>query len=197
MDVNAFISDSASDNYATYELLKRWDIKAIIALNPTNDGNRKYPAHLSINDKGIPLCPGGNKMVYWGVCDPKKPRLKWRCPRVLNKCEPCDSCSNCSPSPYGRVIYIKPDWDLRLFTTIPRGTKAFKEKMKERTASERINNRILHHYGLENSKMRGKKRISFFATIAAFNIHLDAQLAKLKSMGTFRFRDIFDIRAIA
>jgi len=55
--------------------------------------------------------------------------------------------------------------------------------MKERTAAERVNNRILHHYGLENSKVRGKKRISFLATLDAFNIHLDAQLAKLKRNG--------------
>ena len=40
----------------------------------------------------------------------------------------------------------------------------------------RVNNRILHNYGLEKSKTRGKKRISFFAAIAGFNIHLDAQL---------------------
>jgi hypothetical protein len=69
--------------------------------------------------------------------------------------------------------------------------------MKERTAAERVNNRILHHYRLENSKVRGKKRISFFATIAAFNVHLDARLAKLKADGLFDFSDIFGLRAAA
>jgi len=69
--------------------------------------------------------------------------------------------------------------------------------MNERTAAERVNNRILHHYGLENSKVRGKKRISFFATVAAFNIHLDAQIAKLKSMGAFHFGSIFGVTASA
>ena len=49
----------------------------------------------------------------------------------------------------------------------PRGSLQWKSKMKERTAAERVNNRILHHYGLENSRMRGNKRISFFATVAA------------------------------
>ena len=65
--------------------------------------------------------------------------------------------------------------------------------MKERTAAERVNNRILNHYGLEDSKVRGKKRISFFATTAAFNIHLDAQIAKLKSTGRFDFYAIFGL----
>jgi ABC-type Zn2+ transport system substrate-binding protein/surface adhesin len=69
--------------------------------------------------------------------------------------------------------------------------------MNERTAAERVNNRILHHYGLENSKVRGKKRISFFATVAAFNVHLDAQLAKLKAMGLFNFADAFGLNLVA
>jgi hypothetical protein len=51
----------------------------------------------------------------------------------------------------------------------------------------------LHHYGLENSRTRGKKRISFFATVAAFNVHLDAQLAKLKATGQFNFAAIFGL----
>jgi len=66
--------------------------------------------------------------------------------------------------------------------------------MRERTAAERVNNRILHHYGLKNSMVRGKKRISFFATVAAFNIHLDAQLAKLKAIGLFDFNAIFGLK---
>lgn len=69
--------------------------------------------------------------------------------------------------------------------------------MKERTAAERVNNRILNHYGLERSKTRGKKRISFFAAIAGFNVHLDAQLSKLKTTGQFDFYAVFGMRAAA
>lgn len=65
--------------------------------------------------------------------------------------------------------------------------------MNERTAAERVNNRILNHYGIENSRTRGKKRISFFTTIAAFNIHLDAQLAKLKTSNVFSFEKTFRV----
>jgi len=196
LTVDTFISDSASDNYATYELLDKWNINGVIALNPTNSGNRKYPGHLDINDKGVPICPGGREMIYWGFS--KNPcRLKWRCPWLAGNLRRCPACDNCSPSPYGRTIYTKPDWDLRLFTRIPRGSERFKEKMKERTASERVNNRILNHYGLEDSKVRGKKRISFFAAIAGFNIHLDAQLAKLKALDLFVFNALFGVSAAA
>jgi len=190
LTIDTFIHDSAADNYATYELLDRWDINAVIALNSTNKGNFKYPKSLNINDDGVPICPGGHKMVKWGFCGSDRCRIKHRCPRVFGRVKRCKACDNCSPSSYGRVIYTKPHWDLRLFTKIQRGSELWKLKMKARTASERVNNRVLHHYGIENSKTRSKKRISFFVTVAAFNIHLDAQLAKMKTGGNFDFNTI-------
>jgi len=39
LTINTFISDSASDNYATYQLLDAWNINAVIALNEKNAGN--------------------------------------------------------------------------------------------------------------------------------------------------------------
>ena len=130
-------------------------------------------------------------MIYYGFCEKDRCRIKWRCPRVLNKLPADKTCTHCSPSLYGRVVYTKPDWDERLFTRIPRGSDLFKEKMKMRTASERVNNRILHHYGIEHSKTRTKKRISFFVTMAAVNIHLDAQVQFLKAQGLFDFQKLF------
>ena len=136
-------------------------------------------------------------MIAYGYCGKDRCRLKWRCPRVLGKVEHSKTCGKCSPSKYGRVIYTKPSWDLRLFCKIPRGSLRWKGKMKERTAAERVNNRILHNYGIEKSKTRGKKRISFFTTIAGFNIHLDAQIKYLIENGHFNFNSIFGINSVA
>jgi len=197
LDVQTFISDSASDNYATYELLDHLDINAVIALNSTNKGNAKYPKHLSINDQGAPICQAGYAMINWGFCGKDRCRIKWRCPRVLGKTEPSEACNSCSPSNYGRVIYTKPEWDLRLYTRIARGTQAWKNTMKQRTAAERINNRILHNYGVEKCKHRGKKKLSFMTMIAGFNIHLDAQVKHLTSNNTFNFHKIFQIKSVA
>jgi len=190
LHIDTFISDSASDNYGTYNVLNHWGINAVIALNPTNDGNNKYPPALEIDDNGIPICPGGNKMVYNGFCK-NRCRIKWRCPRALNKAEPCDACNSCSPSSYGRVIYTKPSWDLRLFTMIPRGSDLWKSKMKERTAAERVNKQIMQDYRMENITVRSKKRIFFYITAAAMNIHLDAQLKFMIEKGMFNFYDLF------
>ena len=195
LTVENFISDSASDNYATYELLDEWGINAVIALNRINKGNFKYPDNITVDENGVPVCPGGNNMVYFGFCGKDRCRLKWRCPKACGKS--CDSCAGCSLTEYGRTVYTKPEWDLSLFTKIPRGSRKWKEIFKERTAAERVNNRILNHYGIENSRVRGKKRISFFATAAGFNIHLDAQLAKLIATGAFDFNKIFGLQAAA
>jgi len=59
------------------------------------------------------------------------------------------------------------------------------------------NNCFANDYGIEKSKARGKKHISFLTTIAGFNVHLDAQLKFLKSKNLFDFRKIFNLMATA
>ena len=194
LTMDTFISDSASDNTATYDLLDYWKIAAVIALHKTNNGNSWYEGKVNIGGDGVPVCPGGHKMVYGGLCvEPHRSRHKWRCPRTRkhDEIERCDACDKCSDKGYGRVYYTKAGEDLRINTLIPRGSEQWQLKMNERTAAERINNTILNTYGIEKAKTRGKKRISFFTTMAAINIHLDAQLAVLTSRGTFDFHTIF------
>ena len=190
LHMNTFISDSACDNYATYRLLHHWDVNAVIALNPKNEGHFTYPPALYINHNGVPVCPAEREMIHNGYSH-KRSRTKWRCPRVVKGLQPCEACASCSSSPYGRVFYTKPASDLRLFTRIPRGSLAWKDIMKQRTAAERINDRILLDYKIENAPTRGKKRISFFTTIAAINVHLDAQLKFMTEKKTFIFDSFF------
>jgi len=137
------------------------------------------PQALTINDYGVPICPSNLEMVYNGFCA-NRSRHKWRCPLKCQKSVTCNLDQPCSPSDYGRVIYTKPDWDIRLFTPVPRGTSEWKEIYKIRTCSERINNRILNHYGLHTMGIHGKKRYSFFTMMIGINIHLDARIKKAK-----------------
>ena len=189
LHINTFISDSASDNYATYELLNHWNMNAVIALNEKNKGNYKYPPALRIDNDGTPICPGGCRMKFDSFCKDRC-RLKWRCPRTWCDFGPLDACASCSHSSYGRVIYTKPHWDPRLFTRIPRDSQTWKTLMKERTAAERSNKRILHDYGIEGTHIRSKKRLSFFVTLAGINVHLDAQLKYLISKDRFDFNQL-------
>ncbi|MDD6762019.1 MAG: hypothetical protein PUD92_00015 [Clostridiales bacterium] len=79
LKVNAFLSDAASDNYATYKLLNKWDINAVISLNKTNKDNFKYPASLSVNENGAPIGQCNKPMVNWGFSKDRC-RIKYRCP---------------------------------------------------------------------------------------------------------------------
>lgn len=188
--LNTFISDSASDNYPTYNLCHQWNINPIIALNEKNKGNFKYPPPIKVDDNGTPICMGGFKMIYWGP-DKSRCRLKWRCPLVLRKVDSCSCKDECSPSSYGRVVYTKPQWDFRIFTPTPRETKDWWSIYAKRTASERINARILEDYKVKFLSIRGKKRFSWFCTVAGVNIHLDAWI---KQSG-FNFIDILKNQA--
>ena len=171
--------DSANDNYPTYELCKTWDYIPFIDLNSNRGKPATLPPALSINEQGVPICLSGHEMVHNGFCK-NRSRHKWRCPLKCKKVDTCTLEEPCSPSAYGRVIYTKPAWDIRLFTPVPRKTKAWKEIYKARTCSERINNRILNDYGLHAMRTHGKKRYSFFTMMIGINIHLDARIKKAK-----------------
>lgn len=155
-----------------------------------------YPVPIDIASDGVPICPAGYKMICCGL-NPNDRRTKWRCPRKAGRKkmrpEPCEICNSYSPSPYGRTVYIKIQWDIRLFTDIPRGPDTWKKLIKEHTAAERINNRILNDYNIGSTRHRSKKRIFFMTTIVAMNIHLDAQVAKLTADELFDFQGTFGI----
>ena len=172
--IDTFISDSASDNQATYELLDEWRINAVIALGKPINGKSNYPVPIDFRD-ATPICPAGHRMVFYGD-GVSRPRSKWRCPMVLGKADKSSACDSCSTSPYGRTVYTKPSWDPRIFCNIPRGTDRWTKLMNERTAAERVNKRILIDYGVDGIRRWGKKRIAFAVLMAAINIHLDAQL---------------------
>lgn len=169
--------DSAHDNYATYKLCQKWDIRPFIDLNTNRGRPGSIPDSISIDGDGTPLCMAGFRMVNWGYCKQKHSR-KWRCPLACGKRSSCPCKEKCSASPYGRCVYTKPDWDIRLYTPVPRGTDKYKKIYNNRTACERVNNRVLNDYHLHDMGIHTRKRYSFFTMIICINIHLDARLKK-------------------
>jgi hypothetical protein len=174
-----FIGDCAHDNYPTYHLLNEWNTKAVIPLNQKNKGNFKYQPPIEVDKDGRPICIGGFSMIPVEF-QKDRCRIKNRCPLKLGKIDFCPCKDLCSPSDYGRTIYTKPEWDLRLFTAIPRNSEEWKEDMKTRTTSERVNKRILNDYELEKAHARGKKRWCWWLAVHSINIHLDARIKNSK-----------------
>ena len=160
------------DNYPTYRLLKDRKISAFIDLNSRAGRPKSIPDNIKIDKNGTPICSAGLKMSPNGY-DKSREALMWRCP--YSKEHTCKCPQSCSPAKYGRVVKTKTEWDIRLYTDVPRGTDAYKQIYKQRTATERINHRILNDYGLHKMKIHTKKHYSFFAMIIAICLHLDAR----------------------
>lgn len=97
----------------------------------------------------------------------------WRCPFGKKHFEKCEN--SCTSAKYGRVIKTKPEWDIRLYTDVPRGTDAYKKIYNQRTATERINSRILNDYKLHSLMIHRKEHYSFLTAMIGICIHLDAQ----------------------
>jgi len=169
LSVSVFIGDSAHDANALYALLDDYGCKTVIELK------NKPSSFIPLSEQGIPLCPKGFLMQYWGF-DRKKGRFKWRCPKISGKKrnrEKFDCDTLCSDSSYGYSCYTKPEWDRRIFTDIPRGSALWKQLYKRRPVSERVNKRY-NDYGLDTARVRENCYWYHLAHLAAINMHLDA-----------------------
>lgn len=190
-NIGQVILDSAHDNYATYNLLDRWNIIPFIALNRKNKGNFKYEPPITITSEGVPICIGGHPMVYWGP-DRQRHRLKWRCPAAVYSNFRCQH-FNCTDSSYGRTIYTKPDWDLRTFTPVPRGSPKWKSTMAKRSASERRNSRVKEDYHLVQDRVRSKSRWMIRTIMRDCSLHADAWIKHAKTTPADLVSEIFDL----
>jgi hypothetical protein len=101
-----------------YDGVTAWKIKPFIPLNVKNKGNFLFPPPINVDVYGTPVCMAGFPMVNWGF-EYDRCRIKWRCPYALGKVDSCPCMDKCSASPYGRTVYTKPSWDLRIFTPVP------------------------------------------------------------------------------
>lgn len=169
-----FVADAAHDAYPIYELLNFWQIEPFIELNKRRGSK---PSREKIDDRGVPICARGERMVYWGYSK-KRNRIKWRCPLACGRVQECSCRDSCSSSSYGRVFYTKPNTDLRLFTRTVRGSKAWKEVYKRRTTTERSIKRKKIDYRMEYTRVCSKRRRLWLLTLGAINQHLDAWRAE-------------------
>ena len=73
------------------------------------------------------------------------------------------------------------DSDLRFHPRIPRGSEQYQSIYKERTACERVNNRVLNDYHLQDLKIRRDDHYAFWTMVIGICIHLDAWYKKLNT----------------
>lgn len=168
--------DSAMDNLPTYRLLKFRNISALIDLNSKNGHPKTIHDNIRINKNGTPVCSAGIPMTPNGNDYSSKGHIgcqMWHCSYGKDHKTKC-KCSYTS-SKYGCAIKTRPEWDIWLYTDIPRSTDAYKNIYKQRTATERINNRILNDYGLHQLMIHRKEHYSFMTAMIGICLHLDGR----------------------
>lgn len=139
---SSFAGDSEFDSYDNYSYLKNSGFtKVFIPINNRNSANTSKNG-LKFDPQGQPLCPrDGTPFRDDGLCKGKNrsPRFKKICPKTtvvkgkyVNTCE-----QRCTDSPCGRMTYIYPEKDFRLFPGISRTSDEFIATYKGRTVIER------------------------------------------------------------
>ncbi len=114
--------DSAMDNYPACRILKNSGIRAFIDLNDKCSRPKTIPDTITIDKDGTPLCQEKPRMKPNGY-DRSSGYLMWRCPYGKEHCSKCKN--SCTDSKNGRVVKTRPEWDIRLYTDVPRGTDAY------------------------------------------------------------------------
>ncbi|MCT1902554.1 transposase [Oceanobacillus sojae] len=107
-----------------------------------------YKAHLAV---GAPTCLREHSYKYDSF-DPKYETLKYTRPKE------CSDCPLANEGICQKVYKIKITTDLRRYTAPARGSKAWKNIFKQRTAVERVNAYLKEFYQLNNVRYRTGKR---------------------------------------
>ena len=156
-----FSADAAFDSYENFSfLLNDYGFqKAVVPLNP----RRSIPAaDVGFNENGTPLCPAdGTPLKPCGHANGKhrSPRLKFICPKskivkpaIGGRTYRCQCETPCSPSKYGRCVYVPLHKNLRLYPGISRDDPAFAQIYSRRTCVERSINSLKDTLGISNRK---------------------------------------------
>lgn len=173
-----FCHDSAADSLPIYQYFQHNNIIPIIDHHPRRESSKDYIEKEHINNDGIPVCKVNQPMHFFGY-DIQRCRKKYRCPLVMGDIDSCPFREQCSTSKYGRVSYINDGDSARFAGPISYKSKTWSKIYKNRTSTERINNRVLNDYNLQNMSIRGNSKYAFFTIFACINIHLDAWIKDL------------------
>lgn len=147
--------DAAHDAMPYYEYCRRESITPFIDLNGKGGIKLPYKNDFTIGKDGVPLCRAGLRMHHDGA-EPKKYRLKFRCP-LTNRKHGCRCLQPCSSSKYGRTVHVAMKDNPRLFNMPPRDSKEWKLEYNARTSSERSNKREKIDFKLEDGRHRSTK----------------------------------------
>ena len=176
-----FLGDAAFDSIEIYKALLTGDSLGNLpdgsprhfekAYIPLKTGAKKTNLDYTINEDGVPCCPNDPSL-------PMKPEgntshlrcglktFKFVCPKMTwDKCDDgkyrrnCHCENPCTKSSCGRMIYIYPEKDLRLYPGAVRGTEDWNTAYKIRTSVERSIQHIKDSFCLGDRKTQNAKTL--------------------------------------
>jgi len=135
--------------------------------------------------------------MYFDGFEASRKTLKYRCPAAVYGID-CPQRSECSCTPYGRVVRIPLERDRRHFVPVPRATLKWERMYASRTTVERVNSRLDVSFMFENHYIRGQSKMEFRIGIALV-IMLALALGAIKAGAQDQMRSLVrklpDIRA--
>ena len=176
-----FLGDAAFDSIEIYKALLSGDTFGSLpdgsprvfekAYIPMKTGAKKTNPDYTINEDGVPCCPHDPAL-------PMKPEgntshlrcglktYKFVCPKMSwDKCDDgkhhrrCHCANPCTTSNCGRMIYIYPEKNLRLYPGVIRGTEEWDTSYKIRTSVERSINHIKDSFCLGDRKTQNARTL--------------------------------------
>jgi len=155
-----FSADAAFDAYDNYAfLMKECGFAKVVV--PVNRRRGLPVPEVGFNENGTPLCPrDGTPFLFDSkyIIKGRSPRFKFTCPKTKwvntqrGHSKRCFCDNPCSPSAYGRCVYVCPDKNLRLYPGISRDSDEFASIYIRRTTVERSIHSLKDTLGIANRK---------------------------------------------
>lgn len=186
ISISSSAMDAAYDDTDVYKHCVGKNIHPIIALNPRNQKEDKFPVNPKVDmDKdGCFFCSITKfHLIKDGTDSKRKGRLKLICPFTKERkgCPFRESC--CPNSKVGKTFYLYPLRDIRLLGTIPRDSEEWKFLYRQRTAVERTNSLLKSPiHKLDEPRVRGMEQIQIhvFLSICALVVKTIGKSGKRK-----------------
>lgn len=199
-----FLGDAAFDSIDTYKSLLG-ELGFEKAFIPLNARPSLPDADCPLNDDGIPCCPKDTKLpmkregskshLRCGIPTMKFvcPKMKWKTDKDTKKSRRVTECDDpCTTSAGGRMFYVYPEKDLRLYPGTARGNDEWNDTYKIRVKVEKTISHFKDSYGVANRKSRDERTLhadlllagitQLMTVIVADNIHQHKYIRSLRPL---------------
>jgi hypothetical protein len=194
--IGRFVGDSIHDIYAVYHYFVDKKLRyAIPYAHEPSSCNYIGDKQIAVDEKGVPLCPGGLPMRLHGKgrhggwvysCPVKRITHRGGKTIYIAHRDECPFSSLCQPdSQLGPLAIVKPKDDPRICPSVPRNSQEYKELMNLRSGCERSNSMKKETYNMKYRKTRVMSYAFIMLAFISLLEHSRAWIAEGRSPAPF------------